>query len=71
MKNLKVRIPTVDGGVIAYKYKSCKHFIHVHFGDDWGPPPEGVEFVGTTNDGKNVRIFIPYQDHDEASVSIL
>ena len=37
-----------------------KQLIHQLLSDDWGPPPLFVEIVGTSHDGKQVKVQIPY-----------
>ncbi len=37
-----------------------KQLIHQLLSDDWGPPPLVVEIYGTSSDGKQIHVRIPY-----------
>jgi hypothetical protein len=70
MQNLKVYAPLVDGGVQDFEYEDGLEMIQQMFTDDWGPPPRAIVFEATTDDGRTVKISIPYKKSNRVSVTI-
>jgi hypothetical protein len=62
MKNLRVYLPIVNGQQHDLEYGSGKELIHEMLSDDWGAPPTGLVFEARTEDGRLIRIGIPYND---------
>ena len=70
MRNFRISVRTVDGGVQDVTEDSGKELIHQLVSNDWAAPPTALEIVATTDDGQKVRITVPYTDDDRVSVSI-
>lgn len=72
MSNLKVYLPAVDGSVyiLQDEQDSCKEAIHTLFTDDFAAPPRSMVVQVTTASGKVVRVLIPYEESEQASVKI-
>lgn len=72
MSNLKVYLPTVDGSNYSLQDEgdSCKDAIHTLFTDDFAAPPRSMIIQVKTASGKIVKVVIPYDDYEQASVKI-
>lgn len=72
MKNFELSLPLVNGGMydIYYGDTSGKNVIHELITDDFGAPPRSMEITVTTESGKKVKIYIPYDHENDASVII-
>lgn len=72
MSNLDVYLPAVDGSQywLHEKGESCKLAVHTLFSDDYAAPPIHMVIEVTTDSGKVVKVSIPYDDNDTASVQI-
>ncbi len=70
MKNLEVYLPLVNGDMFPLDYPTGRELIHDMLTDDWGPPPTALVFEAKTDDGKTVRISIPYDEKSPASAFI-
>ena len=70
MKNLRIYLPMVDGSSYPLDFKTGKELIHGMVSDDFGPPPISLQIEGKTEDGKTVRIGIPYSESDKAIIRI-
>ena len=70
MQNLKIYLPLVDGALFPLDYETGRELIREMVGDDWGAPPHSMVFEATMDDGRTVRICVPYSDRTEASVTI-
>ena len=70
MKNLDIFLPLVNGEQLPLNYPNGRELIHEMVSDDFAAPPLSLCLEATTDDGKIVRITIPYNDSDKASVII-
>jgi hypothetical protein len=70
MKNLKVYLPLVDGGVLPLDYSSGRELIHGMVSDDFGAPPHSLCFEAITEDGRSITISVPYSDSDVVFIRI-
>ena len=70
MKNLKIYLPLVDGGLLPMEFYSGKELIHELITDDFGAPPTSLVFEAKTKDDKTIKISIPYSDENEVLVYI-
>lgn len=72
MSNLKIYLPAVDGSayVLQDENDSCKEAIHTLFTDDFGAPPRSMVIQIRAKSGKIVKVLIPYDDNEQASVKI-
>ena len=72
MSNLKIYLPAVDGSayVLQDENDSCKEAIHTLFTDDFAAPPRSMIIQITTQSGKIVKVLIPYDENELASVKI-
>lgn len=72
MSNLKIYLPAVDGSayVLQDENDSCKEAIHTLFTDDFAAPPKNMIIQITAKSGKIVKVLIPYDDHEQASIKI-
>ena len=70
MKNLKMSLPLVNGGLLPLDFETGKQLIQELISDDFGAPPRSLVIECTTEDNKTVTISIPYSDKNEVSVSI-
>jgi len=70
MKNLKMSLPLVNGGLLPLDFDTGKQLIQELISDDFAAPPRSLVIECTTVDKKTVTISIPYSDKDEVRVSI-
>lgn len=72
MKNLEITIPMVNGDLfdLVDECMSGREVIHTLAGDDFRPPPRCLCIEAKADDGKTVRITIPFSDSEKASVII-
>lgn len=68
MRNLDIFLPLVNGERLPLNYRNGRELIHEMVSDDFDAPPHSLCLEATTDDGKTVRITIPYNDSDKASV---
>lgn len=69
MKNLEIFIPLENGEQLSLDYRNGRELIDDIISDT-GVTPLSLCFEAITNDGKNVRITIPYNDSDKVNISI-
>ncbi len=72
MSNLKIYLPAVDGTayVLQDETDNCKEAIHTLFTDDFAAPPRSMIIQITTKSGKIVKVLIPYDESEQASIKI-
>lgn len=72
MSSLKVYLPAVDGSayILQDEQDSCKEAIHTLFTDDFAAPPRSMVIQVTTASGKVVKVLIPYEESEQATVKI-
>ena len=72
MSNLKVYLPAVDGSeyILQDEQNSCKEAIHMLFTDDFAARPQCMVIQVTTVSGKVVKVIIPYEKSEWATVNI-
>ncbi len=70
MKNLDIFLPLVNGEQLPLYYRNGRELIHEMVSDDFSAPPHSLCFEAKTDDGKTVKITIPYSDSDKAYVTI-
>ncbi len=70
MKNLRMYVPLVNGDLFPLDFTDGKEAINKLVSDDWGPPPRGLVVEALTEDGKRVRISIPYDTISPAHATI-
>jgi len=72
MSNLKIYLPTVDGGLLPLhdEGESCKKAVHTLFTDDVGVPPRCLTIEVATESGKAVKVQIPYDVNGKANVLV-
>lgn len=70
MKNLDIFLPLVNGEQLPLNFPNGRELIHKMVSDDFAAPPLSLCFEATTDDGKIVRITIPYNESNKASVII-
>lgn len=70
MKNLRVFLPLVDGGQLELDYNTGRELIHGMVSDDFGPPPHSLQLEATMEDGRRVRIGVPYNSSDKVFVAV-
>lgn len=58
MKNLRVNLHKVDGGLQEFQYANGQEIILAWLGDDFGAPPRVLSIEAEAEDGSRVRINI-------------
>jgi hypothetical protein len=70
MKNLRIRLPLVDGSQLPLDFETAREIVHRLAGDDFGAPPHSLVIEAVTDDGRVVSIGFPYDNSQEAWVEI-
>lgn len=72
MSNLDIYLPAVDGSAYwpVAKGDQCKDAIQAVFSDDWAAPPTALVIKVKADSGKEVTVYIPYDNNGKASVQI-
>ena len=72
MSNIEVTLPAVDGSLYCpHEFgESCKLAIQTLISDDFAAPPRNMIIEVKTKSGKSVKVFIPYDHEDHATVRI-
>jgi len=70
MRNLRILLPLADGSQFPMEFDSGRELIQGLIGDDWGPPPRCLQIEATSVDGTTVVISVPYNESDEAHVTV-
>ncbi|GLK90034.1 hypothetical protein GCM10017655_30960 [Pseudomonas turukhanskensis] len=72
MSNLDIYLPLVDGSACwpVAKGDLCKDAIQTVFSDDWGAPPRALVIKVLSGSGKEITVYIPYDNNGKASVQI-
>ena len=70
MKNLRISLPLVNGGLMPLDYETGKELIHGMVSDDFGPSPLGLSIEARVDNRRTVEIWIPYDDRREAIVRL-
>ena|GEM_PF-4904749 len=58
MENLVFKLSLVDGSMMLRGIESGTELIHLLFGDDMGPPAQGLVIEAKTDGGQTVRRLI-------------
>ena len=68
MNNLRIFVPLANNDQLPIEFSTGKELIEFFVGDDTGSPPRGLCIEADDENGKTVRITVPYDEPDEVFV---
>lgn len=70
MRNVRISLPLVNGGLMPLDFETTKDVVLQLAGDDVRPPPRSLVIEAQAEDGRVVTISFPFDRSHEASVRI-